>query len=94
LKTETIKDGKFHKSDNVRSAFNRLLLKVNMTGRSFKLLRKTGATILNTHPQHRHSRFLYLGHSPRGVSDINYSKPSQALFNEAIKWLGEQFGIE
>ena len=36
---------------------------------------------------------LFLGNSPRSIKDRHYSDPSQALFDEAVKWLGEQYGI-
>jgi len=87
-------DGKFKKTDNVRSAFNRLLKKLEWKGKSFKVLRKTGASMLNTHEQHRHSRFRYLGHSDKSIADKHYAAPGRDLFNEAVLWLGRQLKIE
>jgi hypothetical protein len=58
-----------------------------------KQLRKTSATLLEDHPVFGRLTTLFLGHSPRSVKDRNYAAPPQALFDEAVTWLGRQLGF-
>jgi hypothetical protein len=95
LKTETIKDdGKIKRVDNVRTAYHRLTAKLNIESpKPPKLLRKTGASLLASNPNYASCDIFYLGHSPQGVAPRYYSALPQALFDEAVKWLGQQFGL-
>ncbi len=90
LKTESIVEGKYTKIDNIATAWNRLTKKVGIK-KPLKLLRKTAASKLAEHSDY--SRFVqfFLGHAPGNVADRHYVKPPQAAFDDAIKWLGEQF---
>jgi integrase len=95
LKTETIKDdGKIKRVDNVRTAYHRLTAKLKIDSpKPPKLLRKTGATLLASNPAYATCDVLYLGHSPQGVAARHYSALPQALFDDAVEWLGQQFGF-
>jgi integrase len=80
-------NGKPRNIDNVRSAYGKL------TDQPLKLIRKTGSSTLATHPTYGQFAFLYLGHSPKTTSERHYTAIPQELFDQAIVWLGKQFGI-
>ena len=63
-------------------------------GKHFKHLRKTGATLLASHPRYFFCSWQYLGHSARTIAERHYIAPDQPLFDESISWLGKQFGIK
>jgi integrase len=86
------KDGRQISCDSIASVF--LILK-NRIGFSkpLKQLRKTAASLLDRHPEYGRYAQLFLGHAPRSVADKSYVKPSQDRFDEAVKWLGQQFGM-
>ena len=58
-----------------------------------KLLRKTGSSKLAEHPAYKYYAQYYLGHSPKTIADRHYVQPSQVEFDQAIQWLGSQFGF-
>lgn len=94
LKTEVIVNGKVKKSDNIRSAYSRVVRKLKLEPKPLKLIRKTCATKLADHPEYANCRFMYLGHSDVTIADKHYVKPNQKLFDQAILWLGKQFGLK
>lgn len=57
-------------------------------------IRKAGASTLGGHDTYMFYIEHYLGHSPITITDKSYRKPTDASFFEALKWLGEQFGIK
>ena len=59
-----------------------------------KALRKTGATLLDSHDVYCGCVEIYLAHTAGTVTDRHYRNYSQERFNAAIKWLGEQFHID
>jgi integrase len=63
-------------------------------GKTFKTLRATGASKLEEHPTHGRHTGLYLGHAPESIKEKHYAAIPQKLFDEAIKWLGKQFGLD
>jgi hypothetical protein len=85
-------NGKTSKADGFASNFvhlkKRLKLKLPL-----KELRKLSATRLEEHKEYGRFGSYFLGHSPRTVKDKHYAAPSQALFDEAVAWLGEQLGV-
>ena len=95
LKVEELdeKTGKLHKKDNVGSAFARLA-RATKIEKSLKLLRKTSATLLRGNKQFSGIESLFLGHAPRSISERHYTQAPQEILNEAIVWLGKQYGIE
>jgi integrase len=91
-------DAGFTKTDNIMSAFRRLLDKVEKSrpGEQFgslSELRATASTMLDHHPTYGRYAQHFLGHSPRSVAQSNYVTPSQPLFDKAVTWLGKQFGF-
>ena len=92
LRQEAYGDGKYKRTDNVNSAYRRLAKKVKFW-KPFKLIRKTGASKLEEHEIYRGFVQLYLGHSPRSIADRHYALPASDLFDRAICWLREQFGV-
>ena len=57
-----------------------------------KLLRKTSASLLESHEVYGRFTSLFLGHSPRSMKDRHYTAPPQVLFDAAVVWLGEKLG--
>ena len=84
--------GKTRNLDTVGRAWERLAVKSGIR-KSAKLLRKTSASKLAEHPTYGRFSALFLGHSPKTTAEIHYQQLPQALFDEAIDWLGKQFGI-
>ena len=58
-----------------------------------KVMRKTAANLLEQHPTYGRCSIHFLGHSPRGVAAKHYLDVPQDLFDEAVRWLGSQFGM-
>lgn len=85
--------GKIKKADNVATNFQHLRRKVKLVGegKSLKVFRKTSATRLKSSKDYRDLRFYFLGHSARTIADRSYSEESQALLDEAVTWLHEQY---
>jgi integrase len=92
-------DGRLKSTDNIASNYkwvkDRIKKKEGIEfKKSLKLIRKTSATMLGS--DNRYGLFLaqhFLGHSPRSVATRNYVAPPQALFDEAVMWLREQYRI-
>lgn len=55
----------------------------------FKMFRKVGATILESHAHYGRYKIHYLGHAANTVADKNYAKPSVELFDTILDWLRE-----
>ena len=87
-----LKDGKLVKSDSVASCYIWLKKRLKGFSKPLKQLRKTAASLLDTHPVYGRYAQLFLGQSPRSIADKHYVQPSQVLFDEAVLWLGEQLG--
>jgi integrase len=81
--------GKVTRSDIVAAYYYKLKKKIGFK-KPLKLLRKTGASLLESHEAY--GRFVghYLGHAPKSMAERHYAAPAQALFDEAILWLGRQ----
>ncbi len=80
--------GSLKRADGIREAFVKL-----EPGKPFKALRKTGASRLETHPVYGRYAQYYLAHAPGSIAERHYVKPDDQQFAEAIRWLGEQFGV-
>lgn len=94
LKVEELDgQGKLRKIDNVSTAFNRLkrAAKISMPLKAF---RKTSATLLRGEKGFNGVEDLFLGHAPRTMSDRHYAQVPQALLDEAVAWLGKQYGVK
>lgn len=95
LKRDATTDGKYSKTDVIGRSYRRLLKRLEIPTakrKPIKLLRKTAATKLGEHPTHGRFAQHFLGHSPRTIADKHYVRPSDEQFNEAVRWLGVQFG--
>jgi integrase len=81
--------GKLVKADGFTSNYKHLQRRLDFH-KPMKLLRKTGATLLESHEVYGRFTGYFLGHSPRSMKDRSYAAPSQTLFDEAVLWLGQQ----
>jgi integrase len=79
---------------NLPSTFRRVFKRAGLAaGAMFKTLRKTSATLLRSNPKYADLRSHFLGHAPPRMDDRHYTPPSQPLFDEAVAWLGRQYGL-
>jgi integrase len=86
-------DGSVSKNDTTHSAWVRLQDSAGIS-KPHKLLRKTGATMLNHNNEFARFHSLYLGHSPRGMAEKHYAQADQAGFEKALEWLRDQFSLK
>lgn len=90
------KNGKLSRNQNIQFAYRRLQEKMQVEGKAkkgLKAFRKTGATLLE---QSACGRFTehYLGEAPTTIASRHYAHKNGPEFDEAIKWLGQQFGLK
>ena len=85
-------NGKPKNQDSIYDAYRHLLK--GEPRKPLKALRKTGASLLDTHDVYVHCVEHYLAHTAHTVTDRSYRDYSQERFDAAIKWLGQQVGIE
>jgi integrase len=90
------KNGKMSCNQNIQFAYRRLQEKMKVEGKAkkgLKAFRKTGSTLME---QSQYGRFAehYLGEAPHTTASKHYIHKNGAEFDEAIWWLGEQFGIK
>ncbi|QDT95295.1 hypothetical protein [Gimesia aquarii] len=57
-------------------------------------LRKTSISKFDEHGEYARYSQYFAGHSPEGTTDRFYKKPSQKQFDNAVMWLGKQFGLK
>lgn len=95
VRKEMLPSGKLKKSDNIATNFQHLRRKAKLTGegKSLKVFRKTSATRLKSNKAYRDLRFYFLGHSPRTIADRHYAAECEILMDEAVAWLGKQYGL-
>lgn len=93
----TDKEGKVKEKNMVLNAFRYLVRhKLDFPlprGKTFKTLRTTGASVLESHETYGRFSHLYLGHAPYSIKDQHYAAVPQAMFKAAILWLGEKMAI-
>jgi integrase len=85
-------NGRLVKADNIASNYTHLKRRLKFR-KPLKWLRKTAATLLESHPVYGRLTSLFLGHAPQTIKDRHYAAPSQELFDEAVLWLGRQLGL-
>jgi integrase len=93
---EVMLDGKMKSTDNIASNYTHLKRKLKGRGivaKPLKLIRKTSASLLGSHEVYGRFATHFLGHSPRSIADKHYVRPDQNLFDEAVAWLGKQYGF-
>jgi integrase len=91
------KKGKRYKLTNIAVAYFQLQEAIGIPKESrkpLKSLRKTASSMLENHAEYGRYAQYFLGHAPRSVADRHYVQPSRTQFDAAIKWLGQQLGIE
>ena len=94
LKIEELdSDGKLRKIDNVASAYSRLRRQTGVT-KSLKVFRKTSSTLIKSNKHYMSLADLFLGLAPASIADRHYVDVPQPMLDEAITWLGEQYGVE
>jgi integrase len=86
-------NGKFKKIDNIKSAYFRLMTKLDFT-KPLKLLRKTSPSLIDDDPRFRGLGELFLGHAPNTVADKHYIQKSETALDEAIDFLRATYRIE
>jgi integrase len=84
--------GKRHKVDVIASNYAHLKRRLKVA-EPLKRLRKTSSSMLGEHRVYGRFAQHFLGQSPRTVADRHYVKPSRELFDEAVRWLGTQYGL-
>ncbi|SIO67782.1 Site-specific recombinase XerD [Singulisphaera sp. GP187] len=84
-------DGKRSKVDAIKSNYVHLQRKIGLE-HSMKLLRKTSATLIESHASYGRYVGHFLGHSPRTLAERHYAAPSVDLFDKIVNWLGKQYG--
>ena len=91
LRDELRPDGRRSKVDSIKSNYVHLQrrLAVNF---SMKLLRKTSATLIESHEMYGRYTGHFLGHAPGTIAERHYAAPSLDLFDRIVSWLGEQYG--
>jgi integrase len=85
-------EGKLVKADNIASCYAHLKKKTGIT-RALKLIRKTSASLIESHKEYGRYKSHFLGHSPRTIADRHYAAPSVELFDQIVRWLGEQYDL-
>jgi integrase len=90
-KTVLVRPGR---GDAVFAAYRRLRQTLPSFKGTPKQVRSFAASLLESSEEHARFSSLFLGHSPRGVKDQHYvdSRKGQALFDQAVLWLGRQVG--
>ena len=85
-------DGKYGKIDNVKSAFDRLQRKTKIN-KPFKSLKKASASLISGNEKYRGLESLFLGHAPSSMAEKHYAAVPQDLLDQAIEWLGREYGV-
>jgi integrase len=85
-------DGKIRSSNLVKPNLDYLLFKTKIN-KPPKALRKTGATLLESHEIHSRFVGLYLGHAPGTIAERYYAAADVAGFDKAVKWLEIRLGL-
>lgn len=85
-------DGKYQKTDNVKNAFDRLRKTLGIT-KPLKSLKKTSASLLRNDARFSNLENLFLDHAPQKMSDRHYAQVPQDLLDQAIQWLGAEYGL-
>ena len=57
-------------------------------------LRATASSKLGTHPSYKFFAQYFLGHSPRGMTEKHYVKPTDEEFFQALAWLETALGFK
>lgn len=87
-------DGRYQKNDNIKSAYFRFVTSKKITSpKPLKLIRKTSASLLESHSDYGRYVQYFLGHAPTSIAERHYVQPSAVQFDKAIDWLRVQYGV-
>ena len=89
---EISKEGKYKRNDNVKNSFDRLRKKLKIE-KPLKSLKKTSATLLRDNERFSSLASLFLGHAPQSMADRHYTQAPQGLLDQALDWLGQEYGL-
>ena len=89
---EITKEGKYKKNDNIKNAFDRLRKELSIA-KPLKSLKKTSASLLRDNEKFSALASLFLGHAPQSMSDRHYTQVPQRLLDQAVTWLGQEYGL-
>jgi integrase len=87
-----LKGGRLSKSDTIASNYKHLKDRLGFK-KPMKQLRKTAASLIESHETYGRLTSLFLGHSPRSMKDKHYATPPQELLDAGVLWLGERLGL-
>jgi integrase len=93
---DRIEEGRRVKGDSIATNYAHLRRKLKGEGvdvKPLKVLRKTSASLLDTDEVYGRYAEMFLGHAPRSIVDRHYRNPSGEIFDQAVTWLGEQYGL-
>jgi len=86
------------KIDNMAVGFRRLKKKLAKKGikitKSLKVFRATSNSVLKNSKDFAHYAVHFLGQSPRGINESNYTAVFTKSFADAVNWLGTYYGIK
>lgn len=97
LWSEYEKGGTIKHNDNVKNAYFRLQAELKIPKRHrkpFKTFRKTSSSRLDEHTEYGRYAEYFLGEAPRSIAGKHYVKPSRDQFDNALIWLGKEYGIQ
>jgi integrase len=86
--------GNQNKIDLIGKKFLELKKECGIEGRSFINLKKTSRSLLEDNKEFYAIAELFVGRSPRTVSEKHYAKPAVGWLAEATDWLREELQIE
>ena len=78
--------------DGIKSNFAHLAKRLKIE-KPLKSFRKTSSTRIEGNRDYKHFRPLFLGHAPKEVGEKHYADYSQGYFDEAVEWLGMDYGF-
>ncbi len=85
---------KVKQTDSIKSNYKRIVMDKLGISHSYSVIRKTAVSKLDEHPAYKFYGEYFLGECPSNTARKHYQQPSRTQFDEAIMWLGTQFGIE
>ncbi|MBX9678863.1 MAG: hypothetical protein K2X38_08855 [Gemmataceae bacterium] len=90
---ELKKDGSVKRCDLVQDPMGKVLRRLGIA-KPLKALRKTSANLLEGNKDFAVFSDFLLAHSPKTTKERHYTNYSQPRFDEALRWLGKQFGVK
>lgn len=87
---KTEKPSKARKKKSVKTKEKALKATI---AKPLKSLKKTSASLLRDNAKFASLEDLFLGHAPQKMSDKHYAQVPHKLLDQAIQWLGKQYGV-